>query len=100
MAEMIYVDADGKEIRREPKGRGRPPKRAIQKPNGDLIIPPPKIVRIRNPEYIDLDEDGNVVKREAKGRGRPRPGYAKRADGEFAGHWVRVVSLALVEDSG
>jgi len=38
MADMVFVNEDGAELRREKKGRGRPPKGAVKQPNGDFVL--------------------------------------------------------------
>ncbi len=92
MAELIYVDENGKELRREQKGRGRPPRGSVKQDDGNFIVNPVDSVERQVVEYIDVSEGGDVISRESKGRGRPRPGYTKQEDGEHAGHWVKVVT--------
>lgn len=87
MAELIYVDESGKEIRREAKGRGRNPAGATKDKDGNWIVPP--AVEKAEVFYIDLNEKGKEVKREKKGRGRTKPDYELMTEGDHAGHWVR-----------
>lgn len=107
MAELIYVDEEGKELRRETKGKGRPPRGAEKQIEGDeagnwIVKPTVETARFK-PEYVTLDTDGNevavelkddegkLVARLAKGRGRPKPGFTKQTEGDYAGHWTKVV---------
>ena len=90
MAEMIFVDENGNELRREPKGKGRPPRGAERQDNGDFIVRPVQDETF-HPEYVDLDAEGNVLSRSLKGRGRAKPGYEKQDSGDFEGHWVKTV---------
>jgi len=92
MAELIYVDADGTELRREVKGRGRPPRGSVKQEDGSFIVHPVEIEKRQVVEYIDVNEGGDVVSRSEKGRGRPKPGYEKATDGEHVGHWVKVIA--------
>ncbi|MFW6172904.1 MAG: hypothetical protein ACOC5T_04095 [Elusimicrobiota bacterium] len=91
MAEMIYVDDNGNELRREIKGKGRPPRGSEKQENGDFIVRPVKDETF-HPEYVDLDSEGNVLSRSLKGRGRAKPGYVKQTDGEYKGHWLKTVT--------
>lgn len=91
MTEMIYVDENGNELRRETKGRGRPPRGAEKQEDGNFIVRPLKDETF-HPEYVDLDAEGNVLSRSLKGRGRAKPGYVKQEDGEHKGHWVKKVT--------
>jgi len=90
MAELIYVDENGTELRREVKGRGRPPKGSVKQEDGNFIVHPG--VERQVVEYIDVNEGGDVLSRQEKGRGRPKPDYTKMTDGKYAGHWVKVVA--------
>jgi hypothetical protein len=121
MAELIYVDAEGNELSRKVKGKGRPPRGAVKQDNGDFIVSPVADAVRFTPEYITFgpdgeiavelkDADGNLVSRLAKGRGRPKPGFTKLTEGEYAGHWTKVfdadgnavdetVVATVVEDS-
>ena len=90
MAELIYVDENRTELRREVKGRGRPPKGSVKQEDGNFIVHPE--IERQVVEYIDVDEGGDVLNRENKGRGRPKIGYTKMTDGEHVGHWVKVVA--------
>jgi len=87
MAEIIYVDANGNELLRETKGRGRPPRGSEKQDNGDIIVHP-VVDTTFHPEYVDI-VDGVVVSRSSKGRGKAKPGYVKMVDGEHKGHWVK-----------
>ena len=97
MAELIYVDKDGKETARVTKGRGRPPRGSVRQKDGNFIVYPVEVEERQVVEYIDVEEGGDVVSRTEKGRGRPKPGYTKMTDGEHAGHWVKVVSETVSE---
>jgi len=90
MAELIYVDEDGTELRREAKGRGRPPKGSVKQEDGNFIVSP--VEKRQVVEYIDVNEGGDVLSRTEKGRGRPKPDYVKMPDGKYVGHWVKVVA--------
>ena len=94
MAELIFVDEDGKELRREPKGRGRPPRGSKKQDDGNFIVYPVETIERQVVEYVDVNEGGDVVSRKNKGRGRPKPDYKKMTEGEHAGHWVKVVAEA------
>jgi len=89
MAEMIFVDENGNELSREPKGRGRPPRGAEKQADGNFIVKPATDERF-HPEYIDFDDNGNVTSRSPKGRGRSKPGYVKQKEGEYEGHWLKA----------
>ena len=91
MAELIYVDENGAELRRETKGKGRPPRGAVKQENGDFLVAP-IVDETFHPEYLDVDAEGNVLSRSPKGRGRAKPGYEKQEGGVLSGHWVKVVS--------
>jgi len=91
MAELIYVDGNGTELKREVKGRGRPPRGSVKQEDGNFIVHPVEVKR-QVVEYIDVNEGGDILNREDKGRGRPRPDYTKMTDGEHEGHWVRIVA--------
>ncbi|MBT7349187.1 hypothetical protein HN803_00105 [candidate division WWE3 bacterium] len=93
MAQLIYVDADGKETHREVKGRGRPPKGSVKQESGDFIVHPVEDIERQVVDYIDVNEGGDVLTRSSKGRGRPKNGYTKMTDGEHVGHWVKIVSV-------
>ena len=87
MAQIIWIDADGTELKREVKGRGRPPKGADRRDDGNFYISPSNEERFI-PKYITLDGDGKVVAEAARGRGRAKPGFEKMETGEYQGHWV------------
>lgn len=89
MADIIWVDGNGTEIKREVKGRGRPPKGAERREDGNLYVSPSSSIEKFVPKYITLDSSGNVVKTEDKGRGRAKPGFEKASEGSHEGHWVR-----------
>ena len=92
MAELIFLDEDGKETHREQKGRGRPPRGSEKQEDGNFIVRFTEKIERQVVEYIDVSEGGDVISRENKGRGRPRPDYTKMTDGEHIGHWVRMVT--------
>ena len=95
MAELIYLDVDGKETHRKIKGKGRPPKGSVKQDNGDFIVHPVEVIERQVVKYIDVNEGGDVLSSEDKGRGRPKTGYTKMTDGEHIGHWVKVVVEAV-----
>ncbi|MBT6049328.1 hypothetical protein HN803_04580 [candidate division WWE3 bacterium] len=97
MAELIYVDADGKETHRKIKGKGRPPKGSVKQDNGDFIVHPVEDIERQVVKYIDVNEGGDLLSTEDKGRGRPRPGYTKMTDGAHVGNWVKVISDPVPE---
>lgn len=90
MAELIFFDAEGNEVERRAKTKGRPPKGSVKQDNGDFHVYPVKDVDSFKPEYVVLDESGNVISRQPKGRGRAKPNFSKMEDGEFKGHWVKI----------
>jgi len=87
---IIFVDANGKELSRSVKGKGRPPRGCVKQANGDFVVSPLTSPTRFIPEYITLDESGKEVSRVAKGRGRPKPGFVKQNGGVNDGHWVLV----------
>ena len=93
---IIHVDANGKELSRDIKGKGRPPRGATAQPNGDFIVSPLTSPTRFVPEYITLDESGKELSRVAKGRGRPKPGFTKQTGGVNDGHWVLVQTATPV----
>jgi len=99
MSELIYVDANGTEIKRVTKGRGRPPTGAVKQEDGNFIVSPVVGGTTRFiPEYVTVDASGTeVAPRVSKGRGRAKPGYTKADDGPFVGHWVKTVTAEVVE---
>ena len=88
MADLVYLDANGVEIKRMPKGRGRPPKGSEKREDGNIYVLPPT-AETSKAKYIVLDKDGNKVSEEPRGRGRPKPDFVKVEEGEFKGHWVK-----------
>ena len=94
---LIYVDANGKEIKRERKDRGRPPKPHTRQGNDFLVWPKPEVKRDLI-QYIDLNSDGEEIERKPKGKGRPKPEYKKRKSGQYKGHWVRIVKSRVPEN--
>jgi hypothetical protein len=84
MSFIVWLDADGKEIRREKKQRGRPPKGSVKKEDGNFYVSPSN--EDETIYYIETDTKGKVLSKIPRGRGRPRPGFVKNpADG----HWYR-----------
>lgn len=93
MAELIYVDDAGNELKRETKGRGRPPRGAEKQEDGNWIVRPVEQAKTVGPVmYIDLDDSGNEISRRPKGRGRAKEGYTKVTEGENQGHWVKTIT--------
>jgi len=86
----IFLDAEGKEERREPLGRGRPPQGSHRDDDGNLVCPHVERAIVVSPQYIEVDDEGKEVSRTAKGRGRPKAGYEKQDSGPFNGHWIKV----------
>ena len=89
MADLVYLDESGVELKREVKGKGRPPKNAEKREDGNFYVLSASADEIFKPKYIVLDKDGRLLKEETKGRGRPKPDFTKAEDGEFKGHWVK-----------
>jgi hypothetical protein len=87
MKEIIWLDNDGKELRREPKGRGRPRKGSVIGPDGNFYVHPTREEK-KSMYYIVLDENGNELSRTPKSRGRNKPDFVQRDDG----HWYKTVS--------
>jgi len=108
MAEIIYLNADGSEMKRVVKGKGRGPHGATKGADGNWTVPfqvdavnpaEPKAVV----DYITLDvngkeivadlkdKSGTAVSRLVKGRGANKPGYTLQTDGEFKGHWTKTI---------
>ena len=59
MPERIFINADGKELRREPMKRGRPPRNSYKDSDGNLICP------VGVPEKKDVPKKENTLKKEA-----------------------------------
>ena len=89
MSQIIWIDAEGKEIKREVKGRGRPPRGADKRDDGNFYVSPSQAEERFAPKYLVLDSTGKVVQEEQKGRGRAKPGFEKAAEGEHQGHWIK-----------
>jgi len=89
MADIVWMDEDGNELKREKKGRGRPPKGSVKKDNGDFHILPGSTEIRFVPKYITIDSSGDVIEEADKGRGRPKPGFEKMDAGDHKGHWVK-----------
>jgi len=87
MATIIRFNAEGVEVERSEKGKGRPPRGAVKQANGDFHVHPIAPARFI-PEYITVGLDGEVLSRKVKGQGRPALGYVKQVDGPYAGHWI------------
>ena len=101
MSELIIVDDAGVEISRQAKGRGRTRTGAVKQADGNYIIKASAMNATAKakpadyiaPEYITVDASGTEIEpRTAKGRGRPKPGYVKSEDGQFKGHWIKIVT--------
>ena len=93
MAELIWLDENGNEISRAKKGRGRPPKGAELRNDGNFYAVKGVNARFVH-QYIVVDKDGKQLSAKDKGRGRPAPGFEKMTDGKYVGHWVKVVKVA------
>jgi len=86
MSEIIYFDSKGIEVKRTPKGRGRPPKGATKQPDGNWHVhqsesDTPK--QTKNTFIVYVDEQGNEISRTKKGRGRPPKNSVHKPDGNF-----------------
>lgn len=90
MAFIIWLDDDEKEIKRQKKGRGRPPRGTERREDGNFYVS--QIHEDRTIYYVVRNADGTVIKT-PKGRGRPKPGFAKGA----GGHWYEVGSPVEVK---
>ena len=90
MSQIIWVDEDGSELKRERKGRGRPPKGLVRRDDGNFYVVLGTMEDRFVSKYITLDVDGKVVDESDRGRGRPKPGFEKMDSGEHQGHWVRT----------
>ena len=92
MALMIWLDNNGDELHRETKGKGRPPRGAVRKEDGNFYI-------CQKPEedktiyYIVTNSQGQIVKRTPKGRGRPKPGFEKGLDGNWYKQYLSPETL-------
>ena len=89
MSQIIWLDEDGNELKREKKGRGRPPKGSVKRDDGNIYVSPGSQEDRFVPKYITLDNNGEVIEEAAKGRGRPKPGFEKMDTGDYQGHWVK-----------
>ncbi len=83
MVFIIWLDDKGEEVRREKKGRGRPPKGTEKRDDGNFYVQPSTVDDTIY--YVTTDTDGKVISKTPKGRGRPKPGFEKAADG----HWYQ-----------
>jgi hypothetical protein len=88
MADLVFLDNDGNEVSRKVKGKGRPPKGAEKREDGNFYVTA-VVSETSKPKYIVLDKDGNKVSEEPKGKGRPKPDFVKAEEGEFKGNWVK-----------
>jgi len=95
MADLIWIDESGKEISRKVKGKGRPPKNAEHREDGNFYVLPTSENETFKSKYIILDRDGNLLKEETKGRGRSKPDFVKAEDGKFKGHWVKRETVEI-----
>jgi hypothetical protein len=92
MSEIVWLDENNQEIKRETKGRGRPPRGSEKRDDGNFYVTPSANAKEERfvPKYIVLDANDNVVSEENRGKGRARAGFQKASDGEFKGHWVKT----------
>ena len=88
MSQIVWLDANGAETKREEKKRGRPPKGSEKRADGNFYVPATASETPKS-KYITLDKDGNKISEEPRGPGRPKPDFIKAEDGEFKGHWVK-----------
>ena len=93
MAVIIWIDENGKEKKRETKGRGRPPKGSEKRDDGNFYVKDVDVDIDNSIYYVVTDENGEVIRKEIKGRGRPKPGFQKAADG----HWYMLERTSPVE---
>jgi hypothetical protein len=84
-SEIVWLGADGTETKRSVKGRGRPPKGAEKRPDGNFYVPAGAAEKVV-PQYITMDKNGKVLSKVAKGRGRPKVGFVKGTDG----NWIKT----------
>lgn len=103
----VFVDADGKEIRREPKPRGRTKAGAVEKSPGVWVVrdgispsPAPKLdiggnIIVQSAQsgqcglkwlkwlkwYVYVDANGNELRREKKGKGRVKKEAIQKSEG-------------------
>ena len=90
MAQIIWLDEAGNEIRRQNKGRGRPPKGSEIR-NGDFYV---SANTADTTIYcILVDVQGKEIKRWPKGRGRAAPGFVKNNDS----HWYKTESSPVID---
>ena len=88
MAEIVYLDANGVEVSRKVKGKGRLPTGAYK--DGDNYFV--KVVAKPQTLYVTLSKDGTVTEQRVKGRGRTSPDYVEQADGQWKGHFVKQLT--------
>jgi hypothetical protein len=93
---LIFVDGAGVELRREVKGKGRPPKGATANEEGNFIVPPQSVSK-ETVDYVTLDASGKEVGRATKSRGRTKPGYVLATEGQYKGHYVKTETAASTE---
>lgn len=96
--QVIFIDANGVEIARKARTRGRPLS-TEKDSNGNTIVRgaimvdgeptlPKTAAPAKRSFYITVDNSGNEISREPRGKGRTRPGYVKHETGDFAGNYV------------
>ena len=79
MALIIWQDGNGKELHKETKGNGRPPRGAVRKEDGHFYVEQ-KPEEDQTIYYITQDSKGTILEKTPKGRGRPKPGFEKGID--------------------
>lgn len=82
MAYIIWTDENGKEIHKEKKGKGRPPRGAIRGEDGNFYVKQQPDVDLKK-YYIVVDAKGNVLEKVQKSRGRAKPGFKRGQDGNW-----------------
>ena len=81
MAFIIWQDDTGKEIMREKKGKGRPPRGSTKEADGNFHVQ--KSDKDMTIYYIIQDDRGEIIEKIRKGRGRPKPDFVKAPDGNW-----------------
>jgi len=104
MSEIIYFDSKGIELKRTPKGRGRPPKGARRQLDGSWhVYKRESDTQVDTPHktfIITIDNEGNEINRVRKGRGRPPRNAVRKPDGNLyiVEGATRPVEIPKVED--
>jgi len=94
---LIWLDDDGNEVKREEKGRGRPPRGFEKRDDGNYYHSPEPEVDPDAPYFIWLDGDGEEIRRESKGDKRKTMEFEKRDDGNFYNQQLKVEKVDIAE---